>query len=113
MKRRQSHAIHDTSQQQAFASILQEHAGLKKQVKKAHIESTYSRYIWNAFGSVVEFSFKEDSNEVEVVFLDNHDRGGLCNGRVCIKVHNNKHTNGPVLVNMDGIIHEVWVKGIG
>ena len=52
-------------------------------------------------------------NGGEVVFVDNSDKGGICNGRVAIRVNRKVSIQGSVWVEFDGIKHEVEVKELG
>ena len=49
----------------------------------------------------------------EVVFMDNSERAGICNGRVCLRVDSRKIIQGRSMITLDGLKHEVRVKELG
>ncbi|KAL4559868.1 hypothetical protein LXL04_032014 [Taraxacum kok-saghyz] len=49
----------------------------------------------------------------EVVCMDNSGAGGICNGRMCLRVSRKVNIQGTTTIYLDGINHEVNVKEIG
>lgn len=68
----------------------------------------------DASRSVVAECFQENRYEVgEVICTDNDDCDGICNGKVCIRVKKDVMIAGSILINFEGIFHEVIVKEVG
>ncbi|KAI3781352.1 hypothetical protein L2E82_11365 [Cichorium intybus] len=49
----------------------------------------------------------------EVIYIDSDDCGAICNGKVCIRVKKDVMIEGSILINFEGIFHEVIVKEVG